>query len=666
MEKNTLEIKHVADLLNMKFNIPNYQRGYRWEDKHVTALLDDLYSYSVQIDKDNITCKSGKFYCIQPLAVVKNKKLTHEQGNDVYDVIDGQQRLTTLYLLLSYLKEAREALYSGELKSSMFELRYESRESDFFINEEYKNSNIETASNNIDFFYMTRAYKTINDWFEKTGHSKGMILKVIIPDRYKPILESDALAEIESKKRNNDELNDVRFIWYEVPVDGNNESMEVFAQLNYGKTALTSTELVKALLFQRDVYTKDKSLMREIAFRRSCEWDSMEKQLQDPYMWSMFMPLDYICSSHINIVLQLVCNKLYDDLLKKEKDLKIKKDSQDFVYDVCNKILSSDIENYAENVEEIWKMVQCTFTALYNWYKNPDTYHLIGLLVWMKEFKNKEFNYAKRFELLEGLMCEYNLKSKDKFIKYLKEQIANIIHIDEDMTVNGIKIPWGLKYINYHDDTLKIIKILVTFNVEDIRQQQCESARFPFHLLREYSITSLEHIHPQHLELDNIKFDAFKTWLTVKEESLRQISNCGEYSKSIEQIKSLTESEDSYKNNKDEVINLINKIDKEFDKKVEMDDIQMHTLYNMALVDKETNSALSNNLLDRKREILVERQNKKLTYVMPTTQKVFSKYYSPANDENILPKLWTKNDREAYFKKIEEMYNSFNNYYTKK
>jgi phage terminase large subunit len=63
----------------------------------------------------------------------------------------------------------------------------------------------------------------------------------------------------------------------------------------------------------------------------------------------------------------------------------------------------------------------------------------------------------------------------------------------------------------------------------------------------------------------------------------------------------------------------------------------MHTLYNMALVDKETNSALSNNLLDRKREILRDYQERKETYVLPSTQKVFSKYYSQAKEENVLP-----------------------------
>jgi hypothetical protein len=85
----------------------------------------------------------------------------------------------------------------------------------------------------------------------------------------------------------------------------------------------------------------------------------------------------------------------------------------------------------------------------------------------------------------------------------------------------------------------------------------------------------------------------------------------------------------------------------------------------MALVDIYTNSALSNNLLDIKRDILRSRQEQGETYVLPSTRKVFSKFYSRPQEANILPKLWTKSDREAYFVAIEQVYNEFDSYYSK-
>ena len=82
-------------LLNYCFNIPEYHRGYRSEKKQVEDLLNDL--------KDFIDKKSDKkeFYCLQPIVVYK----TDENS---YDVIDGQQRLTTLYLILQALKNTIE------------------------------------------------------------------------------------------------------------------------------------------------------------------------------------------------------------------------------------------------------------------------------------------------------------------------------------------------------------------------------------------------------------------------------------------------------------------------------------------------------------------------------------------------------------------------------
>ena len=62
-----------------EFYVPSYQRGYRWDDSQVRALLDDVYE-----NRDNP-------YCLQPIVVRKD-----EQGR--YELIDGQQRLTTLYI----------------------------------------------------------------------------------------------------------------------------------------------------------------------------------------------------------------------------------------------------------------------------------------------------------------------------------------------------------------------------------------------------------------------------------------------------------------------------------------------------------------------------------------------------------------------------------------
>ncbi len=71
-----LETKFVADIRG-SFYIPSYQRGYRWSETEVVRLLDDIYQ------------NGKKNYCLQPVVVRKKE--------DRYELIDGQQRLTTLY-----------------------------------------------------------------------------------------------------------------------------------------------------------------------------------------------------------------------------------------------------------------------------------------------------------------------------------------------------------------------------------------------------------------------------------------------------------------------------------------------------------------------------------------------------------------------------------------
>lgn len=66
--------------------IPRYQRAYAWEDEEIVQLIDDIND------------SQGDYY-IGSLVVAKVKR-----KEEPYEVVDGQQRLTTLYLLLHYLK----------------------------------------------------------------------------------------------------------------------------------------------------------------------------------------------------------------------------------------------------------------------------------------------------------------------------------------------------------------------------------------------------------------------------------------------------------------------------------------------------------------------------------------------------------------------------------
>ena len=86
----------------------------------------------------------------------------------------------------------------------------------------------------------------------------------------------------------------------------------------------------------------------------------------------------------------------------------------------------------------------------------------------------------------------------------------------------------------------------------------------------------------------------------------------------------------------------------------EIKEKEKHTLYNLALVDKDTNSSLNNSFFDIKRDILKTNANSR--YIPICTQRVFSKYYSESPTEMI---FWSENDRESYFNAINQTYKSY-------
>lgn len=90
--RQTVESLHIIDgdgktiFSGSNYIIPLYQRAFAWSDKEISQLIDDVYGFAAEN------------YYIGSL-VVKSRK----EGYEGYEVIDGQQRLTALYLLLNYL-----------------------------------------------------------------------------------------------------------------------------------------------------------------------------------------------------------------------------------------------------------------------------------------------------------------------------------------------------------------------------------------------------------------------------------------------------------------------------------------------------------------------------------------------------------------------------------
>lgn len=348
-----LEAKPIKDIRG-KFYIPAYQRGYRWERTQVKTLLNDLYQCMEANGQE-------KDYCLQPVVVQKKGELQ-------YDLIDGQQRLTTIYILLRYVEQNFFKFVKPE-----FSFKYETREkTQAFL----KNMDPQLAQTNIDFFHIYQAYTTIKDWLEETFPD----------DTYS---QSSALYKLCNYVNER-----VKVIWYEVGAEA--DPIALFTRLNIGKIQLTNAELIRALFLSDTPNGMENRRKYEIAI----QWDDIEKQLRDDdgAFWAFITRKraeDY--PTRIDILFDLMCHK------------------QDAEKDPLFTFFKMEERLKHSDRDSVWQEVINGFLQLKEWYKDNVYYHKIGYLI------------ASGSNTMADLFDEARGKRKSEFKDRLDELIAESI-----------------------------------------------------------------------------------------------------------------------------------------------------------------------------------------------------------------------------------------------
>jgi hypothetical protein len=247
-DAGSLKILSVGDITG-DFFVPAYQRGYRWGEHEVRQLLDDIRE------------SNGETYYLQPV-VVKGR----DDGS--WELVDGQQRLTTLYLIFQYLKGTH--LPSA---ASNYSITYETREGSKAYLDRLTEAD---ADSNIDFFHMFRAYRCIEGWFAKFEHR----------------------TTHEATRLYGYLFDHVKVLWYEAPQEV--DSTELFTRLNVGRIPLTDAELVKALLLS---HVQHGPGLTDRALEIAAHWDGIERDLRVPEVWAFVTGEEKEEATHISLLL---------------------------------------------------------------------------------------------------------------------------------------------------------------------------------------------------------------------------------------------------------------------------------------------------------------------------------------------------------------------------
>lgn len=584
------------------YYIADYQRGYRWEKAQVEQLLKDI---------DGNT--AGNTYCLQPIM------LFEDRDKGWFEVIDGQQRLTTLFIIL-------KAFEKLGFERVPFDIEYSTRKScikflkslqEYSIVEDYKEINEKWEQlirddeerkmgedqnyhniNNIDNYNIFNAYQTAGLWISKKVQQQQLYDKL---------------------------LNDVKVIWYPVEITNNAKPKKLFRDVNSGKIRLTSADLIRAL-YVLEIQRSDEQLAsknkRKMEF--SIKWNEIENKLNEDSFWFFInngKEKNYLTRIGLlfDIITESSANNAYDSYSKYS-------------------------EKYENNESLEWEKVIELFYKINEWYSNEKYYHRIGFLV------------NSGISTFYELALEY-LNPTDKFLQNSRDKSSFYNFVNLKIR-NYIKEK-NIAVIKYNSDKWGCRNILLLYNVL-LHEFDFPGQKFPFNkfVLEDWS---LEHIHPQNpSEFTNIEDLLF--WLEdTKNIIISEKEEISEDLPIIQKINDLmleikTQENPVYsKNIKEKVRGIKDDLENES---------KLHNLGNLVLLDKYTNSKIGNGVFRAKRDIVLKLGGKSSldkskkndeNFIPYGTTNCFLKRHTAKESLQFL--YWSDNDGKKYFDNIKTVLN---------
>lgn len=617
---NKIELKSISELSGMKFFIPDYQRGYRWTKELVKDLLDDIDEF--------IKKKQGGFYCIQPLVVKKNiikseeyckklKELSHEDNNLIesteklideysqWEVIDGQQRLTTIFILLKYLCSDKENKYY---------LEYETREcSESFLEKIDEN----TDSDNIDYHHMRESFLKISKWFEsKEGYKKEFLENL---------------------------LKNVKFIWYE---SVNEDPIKVFTRLNIGKISLTNSELIKALFLNKSNFkTSDLQRIRLQQQEIASEWDKIEYRLQSDEFWLFLNEKGYDKPTRIDLILDLICEK--NKLNLSEEYNTIGNDE----YRTFRYFYTWFKKEENPNIIECWGIIKTIFQTFNEWFNDLELYHYIGFLV---EQGDKTTNILEKWE---------EKGTKQQFVQYyIKDRINNKLekcsNLEQEYDSEGKPKKTQCRPLLL----LHNIQTVINQGKELIKNEKYKLSvfyKFPFHLFKK-EVWDIEHIDSN---TDNSLEDEKeqKEWLKA---AYIGVSNEDLKGKIKIFINQKEEAKPTFEELQEEITNSSedSKLKDEDKNKIWnfcLLDASTNRGYGNSIFSAKRRAIIGKDQGKKiwvDDELNIKEESGEVAFIPLCTKNVFMKYYNTSTN-NL--RRWGKEDAEAYKANIAEVLNEF-------
>lgn len=620
---NALILKSITELLPLHFFVDDYQRGYKWTPQQVEDLLNDI---------DEFTVTQSDFYCLQPV-VVKYQAPQTSNEKSCWELIDGQQRITTSYMILSFLQHSKFTIdYRTRKSSGEFLAQYlpstlqsESWQDyienyDLELNEQQLSSGLSSCDlDNVDNYHFYTAYRTIAKWFENKSEQQ----------------KQDWLNKF---------LNNTKVIWYAAldmdAAQNKQKSIDIFMRLNSGKIPLTNAELIKALFLHYANVEELTEVGRLKQSQMTQQWDAIEHSLQNQDFWAFLQPYnkENKHANHIELLFDLLTNKP----THKANNL----ESQDAFFSFNHYYRElKQAANKAEFIEHQWHQLRQGFYRLQEWFENDELYHLTGFLI-----TRSICNIQTLWQMSEGV-------TKSEFVTLLKARIAK--ELVKYFTDESKKQTFSA--LQYGGNRQHIISVLILFNIAAHRKQ---GTRLSFNT---YANTQwdIEHIHAQNSQqLDDSKEQ--DVWYSSQQALIESedipMENKAQLLDSLTQWNSLRKIVTDDEENRLTLKASLQEYTKQLGEIVGvLKEEEMDGLDNLCLLSAKVNRGIGNAIFAQKRKLILQYEKgingKQAQCFIPiATKNVFSKFYS----ENVSHMhQWSTEDRKAYRNELIACFNFY-------
>lgn len=341
MSNLNVDQKNIVGLFSDKkanFLIPDYQRPYAWTSVECQTLWDDIFAFAFP-DNDYSKFDTSDEYFLGPVVTFKNRK------NQI-EIIDGQQRLTTLMLLL-------RAFYSkyGNMKDENSKKTREMIEKCIWKTDEFGNpdknalkidSQVATDNDKDEFLKILRTGST--DDKQRSNYSVNY---KFFQEKIDDFLSSypSYFSYLPARILNN-------CILLPIEAESQDTALKIFSTLNDRGLPLSDSDIFKSKFYEyySSIGKKDEFIKR---------WKSLEEQCVSIFSTSKQSPMDELFSRYmyferakkgIKLSTTEALRKFYEKdsyaLLKNETTLSNMEKLAEFWNDVENQ----DIEKFSDNV----------------------------------------------------------------------------------------------------------------------------------------------------------------------------------------------------------------------------------------------------------------------------------------------------------------------------